>query len=115
MDAKDLSEFESGAFDVVIDKACFDSILCGENSKPNSDRVLNEIHRVLSATGVYVCISYGVPSKRLLYFDQDIFSWKPQVQKVTKQFISTEEVIKAANKDEEKNFDFLYIMTKKEN
>ena len=77
MNAKDLSEFEDGAFDAVIDKACFDSILCGENSKPNSEKALNEIHRVLTPTGVYICISYGVPSKRLSYFENDAFSWKP--------------------------------------
>ena len=36
MDAKSL-QFEDGTFDAVIDKACFDSILCGDNSGPNSE------------------------------------------------------------------------------
>ena len=93
MDAKDLGAFEDGSFDAVIDKACFDSILCGENSKPNSALALGEIHRVLSPTGVYICISYGVPNKRTPFFEQDIYTWKVQIQKVTKQYIKTEEII----------------------
>ena len=31
MDVKSL-QYEDNSFDVCIDKACFDSILCGENS-----------------------------------------------------------------------------------
>ena len=46
MDARSL-QFEDGTFDAIIDKACFDSILCGDGSGPNSEAVLNEIHRVL--------------------------------------------------------------------
>ena len=115
MDAKDMDKFEAGSFDAVIDKACFDAILCGENSKPNSEKALEEIHRVLGPTGVYISVSYGLPVKRLNYFDNEKFSWKVHHQKVTKQFISTEEVIKAAERNEEKNFDFIYIMQKKEN
>ena len=41
-------QFEDGTFDAVIDKACFDAMLCGDNSGPNSEAMLNEIHRVLS-------------------------------------------------------------------
>tara|TARA_B110000285_G_C14850415_1_gene479665 strand:- start:304 stop:465 length:162 start_codon:yes stop_codon:yes gene_type:complete len=36
-DARNMSEIEDGSFDVVIDKACFDAILSGDSSGPNSD------------------------------------------------------------------------------
>ena len=60
MDCKSL-QFEDGSFDAVIDKGTFDSVLCGDGSGPNADLMLNEIHRVLSPSGVYICITYGQP------------------------------------------------------
>ena len=36
-DARNMSEIEDGSFDAVIDKACFDAILSGDSSGPNSD------------------------------------------------------------------------------
>ena len=60
MDVRSL-QFEDGTFDCVVDKGTFDSILCGDGSAPNSEQMLNEIYRVLSPTGVYICISYGIP------------------------------------------------------
>ena len=42
MDACKLNlEMQEGIFDCVIDKACFDAILCGDNSKTNSENMLN--------------------------------------------------------------------------
>ena len=63
MDARSL-QFEDGTFDAVVDKACFDSVLCGDNTGPNSEAVLNEIHRVLSPHGIYINITYGVTEQR---------------------------------------------------
>ena len=60
MDARSL-QFEDGTFDAVVDKACFDPVLCGDNTGPNSEAVLNEVHRVLSPHGIYINITYGVP------------------------------------------------------
>ena len=74
-DAKNMSELETGKFDAVIDKACFDSVLCGDNSGPNSEAMLNEVYRVLNNGGVYICITYGVPEKRLSYFNKKEYEW----------------------------------------
>lgn len=38
-------------FDIVIDKACLDSIFCGENSFSNSKKAISEIFRVLKQGG----------------------------------------------------------------
>jgi hypothetical protein len=78
--------FSPSTFDVVIDKATFDSVLvsvahspqCGENSLSNAANYLSQIHNVLKAPkegqsgqnaqgGVYIVISYGTPENRECY------------------------------------------------
>ena len=115
MDARNLkAEMQDGIFDCVIDKACFDAILCGDNSKPNSEAILNEVHRVLSPTGVYICITYGIPAMREDYFKRSDFSWTVITQKVAKQTISTSNVISGGKStmQDESNFHYIYIMRK---
>ena len=67
MDAKQL-KFEDKTFNVVIDKACLDAILTGDQAVDNYEKVLNEIHRVLTPEGIFINISYGVPEARLKFF-----------------------------------------------
>ena len=55
MDVRSMN-YDDGAFDAVVDKGTFDSILCGDGSGPNADQMLSEIHRVLSPSGFYICI-----------------------------------------------------------
>ena len=63
-------EFENGSFDCVIDKATLDSVLCGESSTTNVQKMLSEINRVLNPNGVYIAISYGQPEHRMIYLDK---------------------------------------------
>ena len=112
-EGQDVKEgFEDGTFDCIIDKACLDSVLCGENSSPNSKLMLDEIYRVLSNNGVYICVSYGLPDMRLVYFNK--YDWKTSIQKVTKPTVSVKTVIDADVKDkqEAENFHFIYILRK---
>jgi hypothetical protein len=37
MDVRQMTAFEDGTFDAVIDKGTFDSILCGDGSGPNAE------------------------------------------------------------------------------
>jgi ubiquinone/menaquinone biosynthesis C-methylase UbiE len=96
----------------VIDKGTFDSILCGDGSGPNSEQMLSEVYRVLSPTGVYICISYGIPEQRNAYFQNPNFDWEVQVHKVAKPTISTSAVVAKEEKNE-KNFHYIYVMRKK--
>ncbi|GJN04024.1 hypothetical protein PR202_ga21532 [Eleusine coracana subsp. coracana] len=57
--------FQSGSFDAVIDKGTLDSIMCGQNSQENATKMLEEVNRILTETGVYILITYGDPSYRL--------------------------------------------------
>ena len=114
MDAREMS-FEDGSFDCIIDKACFDALLSGDNSGPNSAAMLNEVHRVLAPNGVYMSISYGVPNSRLGYFEKkELFEWANNVtvHKAAKPYINTAQVISEGDKNENSNFHFLYIMQK---
>ena len=110
MDVRQMS-FEDGMFDAVIDKGTFDSILCGDGSGPNAEQMLNEIHRVLSPNGVYICISYGVKETRMAYFHKKEYDWTVLHHMVAKPTISTSTVVSAESKDE-KNFHWVYVMKK---
>ena len=73
--------------------------------------MLNEIHRVLSPNGVYICISYGVKETRMNYFHKKEYDWTVLHHMVAKPTISTSTVVSAESKDE-KNFHWVYVMKK---
>jgi len=110
MDVRSMN-YDDGAFEAVIDKGTFDSILCGDGSGPNADQMLSEIHRVLSAQGVYICISYGVKDTRLKYFQKADYSWTVFHHMVAKPTISTSQAVREESK-EERNFHWVYVMRK---
>ena len=110
MDVRSLM-FEEGTFDCVIDKGTFDSVLCGDGSGPNSDQTLNEIYRVLSPSGVFICISYGIPEQRESYFKNSNYDWDYTYHTVAKPTISTSAVVSTEDKDP-KNFHYIYVMKK---
>jgi len=68
MDVLEMNEFSSGEFNVVLDKGTLDSILCGDNSVPNAEKMMQEIYRILAPGGVYVCITYGDEEHRKKFF-----------------------------------------------
>jgi len=68
MDVLDMSEFHHSEFNVVIDKGTLDSILCGDNSVPNAEKMMQEIYRLLPSKGVYICVTYGDEEHRSSFF-----------------------------------------------
>ena len=66
--------YEDGRFDVVIDKATLDAVICGEDGVCDPDKMLTEINRVLKPSGVYICITYGSPEFRMDYLQK--LPWK---------------------------------------
>ena len=73
--------------------------------------MLSEIYRVLSPTGVYICITYGLPEQRMDYFRKPDFYWNPIQHKIAKPTISTSAVVATEDKNE-KNFHYIYVMRK---
>ncbi|KAM4116681.1 hypothetical protein ACJW30_02G068200 [Castanea mollissima] len=65
MDVRDMSAFQTGSFDAIVDKGTLDSLLCGNNSRQNAVKMLEEVWRVLKDKGVYILITYGAPIYRL--------------------------------------------------
>ncbi|KAL3505562.1 hypothetical protein ACH5RR_030944 [Cinchona calisaya] len=65
MDVRDMSAFEAGSFDAIVDKGTLDSMLCGHNSRENAAKMLEEVDRVLKDRGVYILVTYGAPNYRL--------------------------------------------------
>ena len=110
MDARNMG-FADGMFDCVIDKACFDAVLCADG-QPNTDSLVNHIHRVLSPEGVYICVSYGVPEKRMKYFAKRDYEWTVFTHKAPKPVISTCATNAPVDPSNPDNFHYIYIMRK---
>lgn len=68
MDVLDMYDFKQGQFNVILDKGTLDSILSGDNSAANCEKMMNEVYRLLISGGVYISITYGDPEHRLKYF-----------------------------------------------
>jgi ubiquinone/menaquinone biosynthesis C-methylase UbiE len=77
-DVKDVKrmDYPDRSFHAVIEKGLLDSILCGDRSSIMASRMINQVHRVLSAGGVYISITHAPPHWRLDYFDKSQWAVK---------------------------------------
>merc|ERR1712093_206756 len=110
MDARAM-ELADGTFNVVIDKANLDSILCGEGSTHNAQKMLQEVSRVLQPNGVYICISNGQPTYRLTYLQRAEFGWNVKIHTVQKPMMGMTAGLSTEDKD---NVHYIYVCTKGE-
>jgi|TARA_B110000090_G_scaffold203637_1_gene248547 SAM-dependent methyltransferase len=82
-DMTNLDGVPNEAFDLVIDKALLDSMLCGDESFDKAMLMLAESYRVLKPGGKYVVVSYGVPSSRVALLEEGL-SWTVEVVEIPK-------------------------------
>eukprot|EP00929_Paragymnodinium_shiwhaense_P036350 TRINITY_DN19493_c0_g1_i1.p1 TRINITY_DN19493_c0_g1~~TRINITY_DN19493_c0_g1_i1.p1 ORF type:complete len:235 (-),score=56.06 TRINITY_DN19493_c0_g1_i1:343-969(-) len=109
MDGRSM-ELPEQNFDVIIDKACLDAILCGEGSTHNAQKLLQEASRVLKPTGVYIAVSHGQPSYRLTYLQRPEFGWNVKIYTVQKPMLGmTANLSTDDNKD---NVHYIYVCAK---
>jgi len=108
MDGRAL-DFEDHKFDVVIDKATIDSILCGEGSTHNATKMLSEVSRSLKPDGVYIAVSHGQPSYRLTYLQREEFKWKVQIFTVQKPMMGMTASLSSDDKD---NVHYIFVCAK---
>lgn len=78
-------DFNSEYFDVAIDKGTMDSLLCGEDSFTNVHEMLKEVSRVLVPGGVFVVVSYGLPTSRLVHLEKPEFNWTAEHFEIDKE------------------------------
>jgi len=100
-------EFPEGAYNVVIDKGTLDSVLCGEGSTLNVQKMLMEVSRVLDSKGVYILISHGQPSYRLTYLQRPEFGWDVKVHTVGKPTMGMAGA--QPTDDKEGNVHYIYV------
>ena len=106
-----MKEFQNHEFNVVVDKGTLDTILCGDNSESNVEKMLCEINRVLKPNGVYICISYGYEEQRKEFLKSKLINfWDYKVDKVAKPSV----IMSGQINDEKdpKNYHYVYTMTK---
>lgn len=112
MNVLNMEDFSDGTFNVVIDKGCLDTILAGDCSDSNVEKMLLEIQRVLIRPGgVYICISYGNEDERKEFLKlKSLKQWDLKVDKATKpQIIQLGGMVK--DEKDPKNFHYVYTMT----
>ena len=90
MDVRDM-KFQSGFFDLVIDKSTIDALLCGNHSFINVTKMTKEISRVLKVGGVYLIISYGKPENRVFHLERKHLGFDVQIYTIKKQEIGQTE------------------------
>eukprot|EP00435_Cladocopium_sp_Y103_P019622 s892_g4.t1 len=110
MDGRSM-ELPDANFNVVIDKACLDSILCGEGSTHNAQKLLTEVARVLQPNGVYIAVSHGQPSYRLTYLQRPEFGWNVKTYTVQKPMMGMTASLSADDKD---SVHYIYVCVKGE-
>lgn len=105
MNVTDMSSFQNDEFNLVIDKALLDAMLCGENAIPIVQKMITEVCRVLVQGGIYIIVSNGDEENRKMFFDENIWDYKMLTIEKTSKMIALDE--------NPKNFHYIYILTKK--
>lgn len=106
MDARNMDVIPEDCFDLIIDKALFDSMLCSTQNLADVMKLLKEVERVLKPDGVYILISHGNPEKRLSFLEQTLNVDIEVVPIVKPEIDNLEE-------EEAVQFHYIYIITKK--
>ena len=64
MDSTKLPKDLTSVFQLVLDKALLDYLLC-DVRQDKAEKYLTEVRRVLKPGGAFCCVSHGIPEKRL--------------------------------------------------
>ena len=71
MDCTDLSELADESFDIIIEKATIDSLVCSTNQAYRKVAfMMKECQRVLKRGGFFISISSGKPENREFHFQR---------------------------------------------
>ena len=71
-------------FDLIIDKALMDSLLCSDDAIRKVTIMIRNMYRILKSGGTYIVISHGTPISRLGLFTPPGINWVPNVVQLGK-------------------------------
>ena len=112
MDVRKMSLSDKSA-SLVLDKGTADSIKCSQDYHIGMEDYLREVSRVLKPeTGVFICISYGIPYIMLKFLNKPEYKWKIEIKKIAKQI--KEEIEEESNEDDESSCKYLISKRNKE-
>ena len=102
MDVRDM-KYKNDMFDLVIDKATMDTLLCGEHPFLNVARMLKEVSRVLKEGGYYLLLSYGKPEDRLIHLKRDFLAFDIDIYTIKRKEVKKNESSNINNNEENEN------------
>jgi len=108
MDACKLT-FPNESFDVVIDKALFDTVVCSGFAFTRATELLSEVYRVLKPSGLYFLVSHAGVAVRLPYLAHDPSKpWRIELVRMEKAELDCDDQLA----DGGSGFYHIYICTK---
>ncbi len=111
MDARNMEYIPDECFDVIVDKALFDALLCGENNLDSVQKMLREVYRCLKPGGHYIMISHASSKNRMHYLTTSPLQWDVEVIEVKKPVI-TGSNLKTNDNDKKSDFHYIYSCRK---
>ncbi|CAI2379382.1 unnamed protein product [Moneuplotes crassus] len=90
---------DNDSFDMIIDKATLDAVLCNQKPQERVLQMMENIYRILAPGGIYISISNGIPETR------------EQIFKMKEWSIERGE-IPSESAHEGDNMHHIYVMTK---
>ncbi|CAM9421705.1 unnamed protein product, partial [Hapterophycus canaliculatus] len=107
-------EFSEEKFDIALDKACLDSIVCSPHGVSNVEKYLQQMDRLLQPEGAFICVSFAPPEERLElleYWDiekpEKCLAWDVHVDAVAKP-----EVKQQRGADSDSDVFYIYVCIK---
>ena len=112
MDVRSMA-YKNEIFDLIIDKATMDTILCGENSFLNVAKMTKEISRVLKNGGIYLILSIGKPEDRIFHLQREHLCFDIQVFTIKRKIYDNNENYSQNNKmNDDERIHYGYICRK---
>ena len=84
MDICDQNTTIAESFNLVIDKGTLDSLVCCEPEMKKVELMLQNVYKMLSPGGSFICVSRGAPETRLFYLQEKSLRWTVETIKVHK-------------------------------
>jgi SAM-dependent methyltransferase len=83
VDCVDMREqLEGPCFDLIVDKALLDSLLCAEDGASKASAAVQEMYRLLNPGGVYVVVSFAEPERRQAFLLGEGLDWEVSVHEL---------------------------------